>query len=127
MHLCLPGHPSFILFHQGFWGGSASIIFSQATSQLLEEMVDLWSQLWQWLQVEIQERQFGLSILPGFWTPLGRAILRDGGRAVLWPNPVVPPALSPGPSPLALMTPRVGMGIQLASSDRPAQPLYLLL
>ena len=122
---CLPGHPSFVLFYRGFWVGPASVIFLQAASQLLEEMVNLWSQLWQWLQVEIQKRQFGLSILPRFWIPPGRAILREGGRALLQPNPAVPPALSPGSSPLAVMTLRVGAGIWPASSDGLAQPLYL--
>ena len=70
-------------------------------------MVNLWPQLWWWLQVKIQQRQFSLSILPRSWTPLVRAILKEGGRALLWPSPAVPPASSLGSSPSEVMTPRV--------------------
>ena len=42
-------------------------------------------------------------------------------------NPVASFASSSGYSPLAVMAPRVGMGVQPASSDGLAQPLYLTL
>ena len=77
--------------------------------------------------VEIQERQFGLFVLPRSWTPPWRAILKEGGRALLWPSPVTPPALSPGSSPLVVTTQRVGTDIWPALGDGLAQPLHLLL
>ena len=63
---------------------------------------------------------------PQILDPTGRAVLKEGGRALLWPNPVVPPVSSLGSS-LAVMTQRVGTDVQLASGDRLAQHLYLLL
>ena len=45
------------------------------------------------------------------------------GQALLLPNPGASPASSPGSSPLAVTAPRVGMGVQPALSDGPAQPL----
>ena len=79
------------------------------------------------LQVKIQERQFGLFFLPRSWTPLGRAVFEERGRALLWLHPAAPPVSSLVSSSVAIPTLRVGMDVRPALGDRPAQLLYFFL
>ena len=121
MHSGSPGHPTLKILCRRFWEGPFPILFPQATSWFLEEMVNLWSQL-QWsFQVQIQESLFI------FWTPPWRAVFKVRGRALLWLHPAVSPVLSPRFLSAAILPPGVGMGLQLALGDRPAQLLYLFL
>ena len=110
--------------HRGFWGGCPPILLPQAFSWPLEEAVNLQSQLWWSFQVEIQESLF---IFFRCWTPQGRVIFEVKGMALLWQHQVVPPVLSPRFPSVAIPAFGVGMGLQPALGDRPAQPLYLFL
>ena len=47
--------------------------------------------------------------------------------ALLWPHLAVPPLPSPRPPSVAIPASGVGMGLQLAPDDGPAQPLYFFL